>query len=220
MKRIVLAVTALLLTGCDDPRRLVCATAGNGKAVAVLIIGDSWAARGRLNQPMANRIAKRAGAARVCSLAFPGRTSAEINADLPVIAERFDHVLLLVGVNDVVRHTGARVYGAAVSALALQASAIAPDVEMVSIPRVDLIHQHGAPEARRDHLARIASIDGGLADVTDRYRALAPILPMINYDAFLPSYAGHESRYRSDGIHLTAAGNAAFGAFLADKIRH
>lgn len=224
-----LAVVALLaLAGCSKPSaKITCADAGEGVPTRVLVVGDSWASGGRLDDALAREVAAKTGAARVCSLGFSGRTTEKIHRDLIAfrpelerqLGGKADTAVILAGVNDAVIHVGAKAYRQGVSDLRDALSPLARRVVLVSVPRVDLSKPHGSPLGRVKHFLLRHLNDGGRKDVTLPYRAAAPTLPTIDFDSFVPSYSGNEQRYAADGLHLTRAEFANLGAFIGRNVR-
>lgn len=183
----------------------------------MLVIGDSWASKGRLDAGGAQAIG-----GRFCSLGFSGRTAHEIAANLRALPQdrlaivgRPKTVLLLVGVNDVVQHIGPARYAAGVRELTEAADQFGDDIRVVEIPWTNPgVPAKSVPSWGKRLLNRYVN-DGGRKDVTAEYRRAVPA--EIGYDDFIPSYAGYEDRYK-DGLHLTTAEFGRLGRYLGQAI--
>jgi lysophospholipase L1-like esterase len=212
---------AACLASCGAPPRTMltrCEISGSGPLTRTLVIGDSWATFTQLDEAMGQAIAKRGGgSAQACSLGFSGHTAGEIAAQLPSLKGKFAAIVVLVGVNDSVRHVGSRNYARGVTDIAKQASTVGP-VYLVSVPHVLLSKEVGSTQGKVKHVVYRWLFDRGEREVTERYRKAAPKLPTISFSDFIPSYVGHEDRYAADGIHLKDEEYAKLGTFLGERI--
>ncbi|AQR62647.1 hypothetical protein BZG35_14065 [Brevundimonas sp. LM2] len=196
---------------------MVATCAGSGPT-AVLVIGDSWASMGALDRSGAAAVG-----ARFCSIGFRGRTSRQIADTIRTLpptalaaAGAPRTIILLAGVNDVMQHVGADRYAAGMADLRAAARTISDDVRVVEIPWTTPTPRARTPLSWAKRLAHRLWNDQGRTDVTTRYRQA--VRTDIDFDAFLPSYAGHEDRY-VDGVHLTPAEHDRFGAYLGAAAR-
>ncbi len=175
----------------------------------VLIYGDSWARFRRLDKGVRDALADLDP--RIVSCGRSGRSAAELLADWPTAGPPdldYRLAVLVVGVNDVVRHLGARRYAAAT--LALAQTMPARRVLVIEAPRVtgDCAK---LPGLIKHQVYRLLLEDG--SDTVTTYRAaLAGVgVEIVPVDGIPLSFR--------DGVHLTDEGYVAFGAMLGQRIR-
>lgn len=177
----------------------------------ILIYGDSWARFRRPDKGVRDALAHLNP--RIVSSGRSGRSVAELMADWPTAGLPdldYQLAILMVGVNDVVRHLGARQYAAAVLTLAQTMPALR--VMVVEIPRVtgDCAK---LPGLIKHQVYKILFEDG--SDTVTTYRAaLAEVgagVEVIPVDGFPMVF--------KDGVHLTDEGYVGFGAYLGERIR-
>lgn len=173
----------------------------------VLIYGDSWARFRRLDKGVRDALAHLNP--RIVSCGRSGRSAAELLADWPtagVPTLDYQLAVLMVGVNDVVRHLGARQYAAAT--LALAQTIPARRVLVVEAPRVTG-DAAWLPGRIKHQLYRLLFEDG--SDTVTTYRATLTGVEVLPVDGFPMVF--------KDGVHLTEEGYAGFGAWLGERIR-
>ncbi len=173
----------------------------------VLIYGDSWARFRRLDKGVRDALAHLKP--RIVSSGRSGRSAAELLADWPTAglpALDYQLAVLMVGVNDVVRHLGACQFAAAT--LALTRAMPARRVLVVETPRVtgDCAK---LPGQIKHQIYRILFEDG--SDTVTTYRAALDGVEILPVDGFPMVF--------KDGVHLTDEGYVAFGAYLGERIR-
>lgn len=227
------AIAALQLNRQKAPADIVCHTAGStAPGMAVLVIGESWAAGGRLLPGMAETVRQRLGrgSVKVCTIGYSGRNASQlldaVHEDLTQqrISELLgDHqlknIVILAGVNDVVQHVGKASYVAGVQGMVDYWPGL--KVEAVEIPRVI---ETGVPSGLASQAKRFVQrhvFDDGKHEVIETYRAaLAQTnISTISYDPFIPSYLGNEGAYAPDGIHLTLEMYQSYGKYLGSRIK-
>jgi len=209
----VLALAAGLSTCAATPPAAQPTCAGSGP-VAVLVIGDSWASKGRLDEGGAA-----AGTGQFCSLGFSGQRTSQIAAALraarPNIRART--VVLVAGVNDVAQHAGPKAYANGIEDLKKEAAVLSDDVRVLEIPAAKSpIHAQSLQGRARQTVQRFVH-DRGRANVLSHYRAA--VRADIDFDAFIPAYKGNEHRY-SDGVHLTDDEYSRLGAYLRRAVEN
>ena len=146
---------------------------------------------------------------RIVSCGRAGRSAAELLADWPRAGlPDLDYQLavLMVGVNDVVRHLGARQY--AVGTLALTQTIPARRVLVVEAPRVTG-DAAWLPGRIKHQIYRLLFEDG--SDTVATYRAALAGVEVLPVDGFPMVF--------KDGVHLTEENYAGFGAWLGERIR-
>lgn len=172
----------------------------------VLIYGDSWARFRRLDTGVRDALAHLNP--RIVSCGRSGRSVAELLADWPTAglpALDYQLVVLMVGVNDVVRHLGARRYAAAT--LALVQAMPARRVMVVEVPRVtgDCAR---LPGLIKHQVYKVLFEDG--SDTVTTYRAALNGVEIVPVDGFPMAF--------KDGVHLTDESYVGFGAWLGERI--
>ena len=212
---IFLAIPASLLactSNTPEQFNISCVQHGNG-GPSVLVVGDSWGGKGRLDDGLSRGIAENNGDGKGCSIGLSGRTANEIAEQIAIPKERFSKIILLVGVNDVILHTGAKSYGNGVLNLKKKLEGFSDEIILVSIPRVNLVDGYGSFHGKVKHYVYRWIFDRGVYEVTESYRAEAPNMRTINFDDFISSYAINLDKY-VDNAHLTNDGYAKLGYFI------
>ena len=227
-----LAVVALQVSRQKASADIACHTVGTeAPRMAVLVIGESWAARGRLLPGMTEAIFERLdnGSVKVCTVGYSGRNTLEVldavHADFSsqrtgelLEGHELKNIVILAGVNDVVQHVGKESYTAGIQGLIDYWPGLT--VEAVEIPWViETGVSSGLPSQIKRFLQRHI-FDEGKHEVIATYRlALAEKnISTIRYDAFIPSYTGNEHLYAPDGIHLTSETYRSYGKYLGSHI--
>ena len=173
----------------------------------VLIYGDSWARFRRLDTGVRDALAHLNP--RIVSCGRSGRSAAELLADWPTAglpALDYQLAILMVGVNDVVRHLGARRYAA--STLALAQAMPARRVLVVEAPRITG-DAAWLPGLIKHQVYKLLFEDG--SDSVTAYRSALTGVDVMPVDGFAMVF--------KDGVHLTDEGYVGFGAYLGERIR-
>jgi hypothetical protein len=228
-----LSVADLSLGGRKAPT-VSCQSAGPvARAFKVLIVGESWADGGPFFPELQNQVSRRLGGrgVRACSLAFSGRNSRRLAAELSTTPEQIvyrplsgvpDKVIIMTGVNDEIQPIGAAAYSTYTAQLAHRFADV-PDVEVITPPRVNDIG-FKAPNwpSRAKRSVLLCYYNGCSTAVNDGYRATLrrehPEIRTIDYDRFIRSYRGNEGKYEPDGIHLRTATSHEYGTFLGREM--
>lgn len=196
----------MLFGGVAEGRPLEVHDDGSGDW-PVLIYGDSWARFRRLDKGVRDALAHLNP--RIVSCGRSGRSAAELLADWPTAGlPDLDYQLavLMVGVNDVVRHVGARQY--ATSTLALARAMPAGRVMVVEAPRVTG-DSAKLPGLIKHQVYKLLLEDG--SDTVTTYRAALHGVEILPVDGFPMVF--------KDGVHLTDECYVGFGAYLGERIR-
>jgi hypothetical protein len=189
----------------------------------VLIVGESWAAGGRMFPELPDTLARRLnGAVSVCTIGFSGKNTGRIVREFdPHIAVAAlggppTNVVILTGVNDQVQRRGPRFYVTGVKRLmALFPTAC---VQVVSAPLINTY-----PPVRT--LSRLRNLALGTLHPQRNaaYRwALTKAVPhdqIIDFTEFSRGFAAEPGRYEPDGIHPTRPVFHEYGAFIGSRIR-
>ncbi len=226
------SVAVLQISQQKTTADIVCHTAGSKEPkVAVLVIGESWAAGGRLLPEMADAIYKRleSGSVKVCTAGYSGRNALQIsnavrsdlsNEKVSELVKEYElrNIVILAGINDIIQHTGKVSYVNGVKGIAEKWPNL--KVEATEIPRVI---ETGVPSGIASQTKRFLQrhfFDDGKHEVIDTYRSalVDTNISIISYDNFIPSYLGNESSYAPDGIHLTLDMYHSYGKYLGSQI--
>lgn len=210
---------------------ITCRSVGSGpRTVTTLLVGDSWGTAGRTDLGIAQAMAARYGAARACSLGYSGRRAGTVGRRLGAIPKDYilaathgvpDHVILVVGINDTVEHTGRYLYAAGARDLIGHARGLGRNVSIVTIPVVDMQHDPSPRSGRIKHFLGRVVFDLGEKEITRSYRSALLTdadVQLIDYDGFIPQYAGHEASY-VDGRHLTPSEFGRFGRYIGGQLQ-
>ena len=181
----------------------------------ITVIGDSWASKRKVDASIAGAFSDCGIAACVRSHGYPGKRSDQIAHLMPVVSAGV--VVLMVGLNDTVQHTGAANYRR--SLVRILGRLQGCTVVALTIPRYD----SARPSSKRlldrvKHAAMRWLMDGGTRDVIKRYRAAVADLPIrwLNSDEFLPAFG--PERFSGDGRHLTATEYDRLGAWIGHQL--
>ncbi len=158
----------------------------------ILVFGDSYANFSRFDAAIERAHAEKGVDAKVESLAIPGahcgilaRRLGDIAAKQPMAL--YDKVLLLTGVNDIVRRRGVAAFRPDLERLVATASQISPAVFLLEIPMFD---EHARPALLRRRLkqAMYALLFDRQSGRVRRYRTAAERVGarLINSSEFLP----------------------------------
>ncbi len=219
-------VTVLALCACSSSQQppVECAKVGSGAPVyRVLIVGESWAAGGRILPELPQAVARRSkSTVLACSVGFSGKNTAKIirefkpAASLRALGGAPTNVVILTGVNDQVQHKGAQTYAANVKKLA---SAFKPAfVQIVSAPDINIHPPLGILYRIKNRVYGVLHPEGN----ADYRRALSGTFPpsqVIDYAAFSSGADQEPIRYAPDRIHLTLTEFHKYGAFIGDQMR-
>lgn len=187
----------------------------------VLVIGDSWVSGGKIDGAMG-------ATARVCSVSYSGKTSAEVLASLKadsaarnaVFADLI-HVtdaVILVGVNDAVQQRGTNYYRSGLKRLIAYASTASNRVFVVELPWTNAAAARlSVPSAAKAALYSCL-FDGCNREITAAYRASADLggATLIDYDQFAPTFGVGD--FMPDGVHLTEGRFANLGQVIAKVV--
>jgi lysophospholipase L1-like esterase len=229
---LIIGTTVLInLKRTDEPAFYCVALNSGSNPYRVLVVGESWAAGGKVfpELPMSISDRLKGRGVEACSIGFSGRNSLLLYNEL---LEKFpkeklyglydehkpDKVILMTGVNDTIQHVGEDLYVEYTKKLVDYFSDV-DAVEVISIPRVN---------ERRFKPPNLFSLwkrsilrcvyDNCVLAANDKYRSALwrdhPELHMIEYDDFIDQYEGHEEFYTKDGVHLTDDAYHQYGAFL------
>ena len=213
----ILLVLCLLLAGCSTPSPKVHCSGLSAAPERILIYGDSWA-----RPEIAEELSASTGA-RVCAESYPGANSTQLRGRMDVLRSKAalggtpSTVVIISGVNDALGHFGAASYVEAVRAMhRTWRDAGARRVFSLELPDFRPGYSLGGPEVQAPKAVRQRLYDGGRDYVVPQYRAAlaAAGVPTIDYQAFIPSYRGHETAY-GDPLHLTDQEYRRLGRYLA-----
>lgn len=235
----VLAVTTgltlLTVKRTDEPVVACSIVNGGGDDYRVLVIGESWAADGKVFPELPKSVSERLGGRGVeaCSIGFNGRNSRLLYSELREKFPKYrlyslyegkapNKVILMTGVNDEIQHVGAANYVEFTKKL-VDYFADADDVEVISIPRVN--ERWFKPPNLFSRMKRNVLrcfYDGCDFQVNDVYRVALwrdhPDLHIIEFDNFIDKFEGHEEYYQFDGVHLTDEYLHKYGKFIGSAI--
>lgn len=206
---------------------------GDEEPYRVLVIGESWAAYGKLFPELPENLSKRMDGKPViaCSIAFSGRNTrllyTELRDTFPksrIYRELYgnhipDKLIILNGVNDEIQHVGASAYVEYTKKLVDYFNNDIEDVEPISLPRVNERKFKSPNVFSRIKRAIFRCLhDDCEYQANEKYRVALwrdyPDMQMIEYDHFMPSYEGNEHRFKPDGVHLRDEDLHAYGAFI------
>ena len=202
-----------------------CADSNPASGLNVLVVGESWAAGGRLFPELNTEIAHReTGPVHVCSMAFSGKNTGKIyrgvrhqmRTSLPALfgGRQPGIVLVLNGVNDQMQHVGAGRYADNTAQLARLFPS--SKVMVVSAPTIRFNPDRLPALLKLKAELQKYVFDYGEDDPLARYRQalreLHPEIRVLPYDSFMPTF--DKGRYQPDGIHLTPQSFHEYGSFL------
>jgi len=236
---IVLAVTggaAILSLKRTDAPSIHCSTVNSGvNDYRILIVGESWAADGKLFPELVQAVSKRLNGRGVeaCSVAFNGRNSRHLYAELQEKYPKYklyslfggktpQKVILMNGVNDEIQHVGASNYVEFTKKLVEYFSDV-EDVEVIAIPRVNerWFKPPNIFSRMKRNILRCV-YDGCDFQVNDVYRVALwrdyPDMNVMEFDNFIDKFDGHEEYYKFDGVHLTDEWLHKYGAFIGSAM--
>jgi hypothetical protein len=225
MKQWSPAIATLALCACSSSPSppVMCAKVGTGApAYRILVMGESWAAGGRLLPELPQAVAKRAKATVLaCSVGYSGMNTSKIihsyspEAPLRALGGKPTNVVILSGVNDQIQHRGAENYAAGMRTLA---TSFAPaSVQVVSPPNVNMHPPLGVLYRIKNRLYGILHPDGN----TEYRRDLSSAFPSAQIIDVAPFSSGADkepARYAVDGIHLTLPEFHKYGAFIGERV--
>lgn len=198
----------------------------------MLIIGESWAAKGRLlpyaSDTLYNNLKK---PVTVCTVGFSGRNAKKLfnEMDENYKSEYFkkllqgnpDKVVLLTGVNDVVQHVGKNNYSNNLQKIINNFSPA--QVYVMELPSVDVFANKGASlPSKAKRLTQWIIFDRMDENPIMSYRTYvketitgAKIIP---FSPFLSDFDSNKKAYAEDGIHLTTVQFNKYGSYIAQYI--
>lgn len=231
-----IAFFSLLTLKRADRPTVDCITIGknDGKTAPyrLLVIGESWAAYGKLFPELPQTLSERMGGKPVeaCSIAFSGRNTRLLYTELldKLPKEKIywdlydrktpDKLIVVNGVNDEIQHVGASAYVEYTKKLVDYFNDI-EDVELISVPRVNekKFKSPNIFSAVKRAIFRCLH-DGCEYQANEKYRVALwrdhPELQVIEFDNFMEKYEGNEYRFKPDGVHLTDEELHKYGAFI------
>jgi hypothetical protein len=226
----------LLTLKRTDPPSLACTEVNSGRNdYYVLVIGESWAADGKLFPDLARAVSARLGGRGVvaCSVAFNGRNSRLLYTELRemysqnrlygLFGGQTPHkVIIMNGVNDEIQHVGATAYVEFTKKLVDYFWDV-EDVEVISIPRVNerWFKPPNIFSRMKRNILRCVN-DGCDFQVNDLYRVALwrdyPDMNVMEFDNFIDKFDGHEEYYKFDGVHLTDEWLHKYGRFIGSAM--
>jgi len=220
------AVSVLTLCACTPAVTppVLCAKAGAGApAYRILVVGESWAAGGRLLPELPQAVAKRANATVLaCSVGYSGMNTAKIissyapDPPLRALGGRPTNVVILSGVNDQIQHRGAENFASGMRTLAARFTPAI--VQTVSAPSINTHPPLGLPYRFKNWAYGIVHPEGNAEYRKDAASVFRPE-QVIDYSAFSSGAIAEPGRYAPDGIHLTLPEFHKYGTFVGDKIQ-
>lgn len=182
----------------------VACNSGSRDQAAVLIVGDSYVTNGKLIDGFEEGLGV---PAKVCSVGFAGRTAREVAAELgknysaQLFGRAPDLMVAVVGVNDVLRQSGADGYAEGLTQLSAYP---AGQFAAYEIAAVDEGAYSPSTLSAAKRIAYRFWFDGGKTGVLPDYRKAAPVetIPAIE----LPLLPDH--------VHLTEESNDQLGRYL------
>lgn len=176
---------------------------------AVLIVGDSYATKGKLVDGFEAGLG---APAKVCSIGFAGRTAREVAAELDedysaqLFGREPDLLVAVVGVNDVLRQSGAPGYAEGITQLADYPASQFVAYEIAEVDE-DSFSPPSLPSYAKRQVFRLW-FDDGKSEVLPDYRNAAPIdtIPAID----LP--------LKPDYVHPTKEGSDHMGQYLGRAV--
>ncbi len=204
--------------------------------VKVGIIGDSWVAHRRLDEPLRQRLSEKGLNAEVVSSGHPGAQSRQIYRDLLadqtkpysskalLLDADLDYLAVVAGVNDTNGHIGRDFYAHHILGIikAAQDRAVQPLVVEVPEYGIECMPSSSVFSRCWHHLFRYL-FDGGKVDVIEDYRGellarlrtLEKPVTVIKF-SFVRDYASN-TNYYTDPLHLNKQGDAVLASLIAER---
>lgn len=210
------------------PYDLHCASAGSGPVqYRILVIGESWASKGRLLPDLPDAVAKRSGAAvRACQLGWSGATTAKLITGVRESRGQSEaegrlggeptNVIILNSINDQVANVSPDRYAAQTEELA---GGFPRSITQIVSPPI--VNQRPPSAHILQAGKRWISHLFGTTPRDEYERALfAAMKPdqVIPYREFSAGWKVEPKRYTADGIHLIDPAFQQYGAFLGLKM--
>ena len=206
--------------------------------VKVGIIGDSWVAGGKLDEPLRRRLSEGGLEAEVVSSGHPGAKSREIYRDLLadpsrpnsgkalLMDEDLDYLVVIAGVNDTFGHIGRDFYAYHILGIIQAAQDRAVEPLVVEVPEygIECTPASGVASWGK-HLLYRYLFDGGKVNVIEDYRrelstrltALPTPVTVIRFGSFVRDHDSSSHVY-ADPSHLNPQGNAALASLIAGEV--
>lgn len=216
-----------------DPPDQFCSESGNQQStLRILIIGESWAAKGRLLPYVNEEIAKNTNKHTiVCTVGFSGRNAEKLYAELSnnysdqywvkLFGSYPDKVILLTGVNDVAQHVGAKNYSNNLQKIINNFSK--SEVYVMEVPNVDVFLNHGASIPRlakrwgqwviNDRMEK-----NPISSYREYVKNTISNVTIIPFDPFLKDFESNKNSYTADGIHLTNKEFNRYGIYIGEYL--
>lgn len=223
------------LSACSlPPKSQFCSTVGSGGLpLNILVVGESWAAGGRLLPELPATLSKATHrAVTACQVGYSGAdTSKQIQAfsrDYPgqsaltmFKGKRADCAIILTGVNDVTLHRGAGAYAEDLRTLSAELRGVSNRVVAMEVPQVNPNPPTGVMSQWKRSLFAVI-YDNGVVDPVATYRArlhsVMPTATVISYKHFFRGYPLDKVMMKEDGIHLTDANFHRLGGYIAGEL--
>lgn len=212
---------------------------GDGQAIRVGIIGDSWVAGQKLDQSIHDSLRTAGIDASVISFGHPGAKSRQIFRNLlsesaaPYSSrslwegKHLNYMIILAGVNDSAGHIGAEFYGHHMLNIVKFTQSIGAFPIIVEVPEYDI--ENAPPEGALSFVKRLlykALYDGMQDDVIVGYRhALSEklnTLPknsylIVKFDPFIKDYSEAKNLY-ANALHLNKQGYQRLGTYIGTQL--
>ena len=202
------------------------------------IIGDSWVAGRKLDEPLRQRLSELGLQAEVVSSGHPGAKSRQIYRDLfadqakpysskaLLLDDDLDYPVVIAGVNDTAGHIGRDFYAHHIVGIIKDAQERAVQPVIVEVPEYGI--ESTPPDGALSWCKRslfMYLFDGGKANVIDDYRRelLARLAKMpapvtvIQFKTIIQDYASGVNYYANPS-HLNQKGNSALASLIAREL--
>jgi lysophospholipase L1-like esterase len=205
--------------------------------VKVGIIGDSWVAGKKLDDPLRQRLLDLGLNVEVVSSGHPGAKSRQLYRDLfadqtnpesskaLLLDDDLDYLVVIAGVNDTAGHIGRDFYAHHMLGIiqAAQERAVQPLVVEVPEYGIECPPPMGLSWCKR--LLFLYLFDGGKVDVIEDYRRelsaqlpkLAKPVTVIQFKSVARDYASSTNLYANPS-HLNKQGNVALASLIAQEV--
>ncbi|AYO78303.1 SGNH/GDSL hydrolase family protein [Sphingobium yanoikuyae] len=194
----------------------------------VLVVGESWAAGGRLLPEAPQALNKRFGrSAIVCSVGFSGANTRKQLRGLKAAFDRQglvrlfgskpDKIVIITGVNDIIQRRGSMTYKDDISNLVEWLQPISDDISILEIPNINLNSKLSPIYKAKQIVFEFTSGEAG-GDLLKKYRSSITDYryTVISYDDFIQGWATAPVNYTPDGIHLTTENFHKLGGYIGE----
>lgn len=188
---------------------------GESAHKTTLIVGDSWATKGKLNGGYLSVVGQ---SSRVCSIGYSGATTHEVNLALKrdwnlILGEVGglpSKAIVVVGLNDFVGQFGHQYY---TDGLRQIVETLQIPASVLTLPHIEPGRDITGPGSLK-RIARACTYNWCQFDHHSSYRARTG-LTEIDYDAFTPQFRVNDF---VDGIHLTEKMYFQLGTHIATVV--